>query len=180
MPNTGTGTCYADRGGVERQDAISFITDAFSPVTSNVPVGAVPFTSTVTMSPATSNWGAPLSYTVDFGDGSAPVTAALSDGRFVASHPYTATGSFGVQIVATDAAGLRQTAVQGVYALTAQPVQGTLTAAPDRPFTDSPVTPDEADFSATPGGANWLGGTATLSYGDGTPAASPGLYRHVG
>jgi hypothetical protein len=172
VPNTGTGTCYADRGAIEQQDAIPFITNVFSPSTKGIPVGAVPFTSTLALSPATSNWGAPLSYTVDFGDGSAPVTPTLAGGRFVASHRYTATGTHQIQIAATDAAGLTQSAILGVDALAAQPTPGTLSATPDREYAGGPVTPDAADFSATVNGY-WPGGQMTVSYGDGTPAAAP-------
>ena len=40
------------------------------------PAGAVPFTTGVTVtSGGTSGWGEPVSYTVDFGDGSSPAPA---------------------------------------------------------------------------------------------------------
>jgi hypothetical protein len=75
VADAGRGTCHADRGPYERQDTIA-ITDTTSPTTvSNSPAGPVPFTFGETVTSATSTWGAPVNYTVGFGDGSASVPA---------------------------------------------------------------------------------------------------------
>ena len=181
VPDTGAGTCAADRGAVELQDTMPAITSTLSPVVSAVPAGITPATVTVTItSPATSNFGYPVSYAVDFGDGSAPVPAGASATGLAASHQYTAPGLYTVTITGTDANGAtRQGGVGQFYALSAEPVRGSLTATP-RGLSTGSVLPDEASYTATYGSEAWQVASTMLSYGDGTPAASPTSYSSSG
>jgi PKD repeat protein len=101
VPNTGVGTyTYYDRGAAQRQDTVSFpslayplLEDAAGQQVAQAPTGA-PISLIGT---AKSAWGGAMTYSVDFGDGSTPVTE--TDGT--ATHTYTTTGDFNVSMTAT-------------------------------------------------------------------------------
>ena len=107
VPNTGVGT-YSDydRGAVQRQDTVSYpgspasyplIEDIKGNQVSQAPTGA-PISVVGT---AVSAWGGSMTYTVDFGDGSTPVTE--TDGT--ATHTYTTGGDFNIEWTARTSYG---------------------------------------------------------------------------
>jgi hypothetical protein len=168
VPNTGLGDCYADRGATELQDTLPGVGFGISPEVNNLPAGAAPVTATVTMSLAAekSSFGYPVSYMVNFGDGSAPAPAVAGGSSLLASHDYQAPGVYTVSVTATATDGTTdQINETPFYVLDSQPPQESLTATPDY------GQPDTASFTATVPGHNDLS-SETLSYGDGTPAES--------
>jgi hypothetical protein len=165
VPNTGTGTCYGDRGAIERQDSIPAIADKPSPANaSGIQVGIVPFTFTDVITPATSAWGQPLSYTVNYGDGTPSVTLAAD----TAQHPYTAEGQYGVTITATTPTGLTATKAVTVNALGATPHVPVVTAVP-YVVGNGEYLQDSAQFSATDGTFGWELASAAFDNGQGDP-----------
>jgi PKD repeat protein len=171
----GNGTCHADRGAIELQDSLPF-TVAQSPVISSgaqagLTAGAVPFADSLTVAgPATSPWNEPVTYTLSFGDGSAPVTA--TPGTAV-PHTYTAVGNYTITITATDTGGSGNHATTAAYALPATPLPAILSAAPYGG--GGMITPDMADFTASFGSSSWEVATDTLAYGDGA-VSRPGTH----
>lgn len=167
----GNGTCHADRGAYERQDAMP-ITYTRSPVlSSGTTAGTVPFTSGVTItSGTTSAWKEPISYTVDFGDGTA--SAAATPGTEV-THMYTTPGQYTVTITATDTSGSADTATYTAFALTDQPLTAGLSARPNGFGSSTGISPDTADFTASFGARAWELSSDILAFGDGTRATSP-------
>ena len=163
----GNGTCYADRGAFERQDSLLPITDTRSPVNaSGVSLGEVPFTFSETItSPATSAWGAPVAYSINFGDGTPSVPA--TPGTAV-SHPFTAEGQYTLTITATGPNGLTKTATGTVDALPAQPHTPVLTVAPFDTPSGSYIT-DSAQLNGSYDGTsnNWEVASSALKFGDG-------------
>ncbi len=76
----------------------------------------MPFNLSVTLSaPATSGWGEPVSYTIDFGDGSGPVQMASAS---TTSHTYTTPGQFRLTMTAADTGGSTVTYQRQVVAET--------------------------------------------------------------
>lgn len=171
----GNGTCHADRGAIELQDSLP-VTATQSPVISSgaqagLTVGVVPFTDSLTVSgPATSPWNEAVTYTVSFGDGSAPVRA--TPGTAV-PHAYTAVGDYTITITATDTGGSSGHASNAAYVLPATPPPATLSAAP---YTGGGIiTPGMAAFTASFGSSSWEVATDTLAYGDGA-VSRPGTH----
>ena len=103
VPNTGAGTyTYYDRGAVQRQDTVTFpsypqIENAGGAQVDQAPTG-VPISMVGT---AASAWGGSMTYTVDFGDGSTPVTETSG----TATHTYTGTGDFNINMTARSSYG---------------------------------------------------------------------------
>ena len=141
----GNGGCHASRGAYARQDSlpVTYTAPPIPPLDSTgYPAGVVPYTFGVTVTSATtSGWDEPVSYTVDFGDGSAPVPATPGTAT---THQYRTPGEFTVTITAADAGGSTTAATDQVYAL--------------------PVKPLAIGLSAAPGGLD--AGTFTFSPGD--------------
>ncbi|HTJ70257.1 MAG TPA: PKD domain-containing protein [Actinospica sp.] len=106
VADTGAGTySYYDRGAVQRQDTVSLpnlsypqVENAAGNVVSQAPTGAPISMTNIT---ASSSWGGSMTYTVDFGDGSASVPA--TNGR--ATHTYTAAGNFNIDMTARSSYG---------------------------------------------------------------------------
>ncbi len=128
IPNTGTGpVSYADRGAFENHDLITVPADeSASPAN-----GTVPFTTSVPVGDATSSWHEPLTYCVDFGDGSAPVTGT---GANPPQHTYTTPGAYTETVTVTDTDGVTRTRTTKVVAATDDPPPASLSAA----LADSP------------------------------------------
>jgi parallel beta-helix repeat protein len=161
VADSGNGTCHADRGASERQDTLSV---GATPSPAN-PIGVAPFTLGLTVtSPAISGWNEPVSYTIDFGDGTDPVPA--TPGTAV-SHQYATEGRYGYTITAADTSGstLKSTILGRVSVLGAQPPAATLTAAPSTggDFID-PIT---AAYKAVVGDRSWEVSSMMLTPGDG-------------
>jgi hypothetical protein len=169
VPNAGSGSCHADRGVSERQDNLLIIAEP-SPVNfAGNAAGAVPFTFSVSISsPATSGWNEPVTYTIDFGDGSPPVPAAPG----TTSHLFTTAGRYTYRITAADTGGSTLTNGFVVYALDTAPAQAALTAAPAGLAAKS-ITPDAADFRMSIGAAAWEVFNTSIDFGDGSSKAGP-------
>jgi len=113
VTDTGVGTCYADRGAFELQDSLNPAPSAITPTSLQ---GPVPFNLTVTLNaPAKSGWGEPVSYTIDFGDGSGPVLVASAS---TTSHTYTTAGQYTLTMTAADTGGSTVTYQRQVVAET--------------------------------------------------------------
>ncbi|WP_328390788.1 Ig-like domain repeat protein [Streptomyces sp. NBC_00400] len=136
---------------------------------------AVAFTAVVTGVPPTT--GTPSgTVTFDFGDGSAPVPAALTGGTATVSHVYTAasgtpyevTVSYGGDVFFIPSSGT-DTQVVGAASTTT-----TVQSAPDPLVAGQSVTL-VARVAPVPPGDGAPGGTVTFDFGDGTPAVTAPL-----
>jgi PKD repeat protein len=168
----GSGNCYASRGAVARQDSLPLTFTSPALNSAGYPAGAVPFTTGVTITgDAASAWGEPVSYTVDFGDGSSPAPATPGTAL---THTYPAAGQYTITLTATDTSGMTVDENLGtVYAIPDQaPVAG-LSAAPDGLHTTPGITADTADFTASTGVADWAIATSAISYGGPGEAWNP-------
>ena len=149
----GNGSCYASRGAYARQDRlpVTYTAPPIPPLDSaGYPAGVVPYTFGVTVtSAATSPWDEPVSYTVNFGDGSAPVPATPGTAT---THQYTTPGEYTITITAADTSGSTATATDPVYALPAKPLAIGLSAAPggldavDFTFSPGNIGTDDAEY----------------------------------
>jgi PKD repeat protein len=153
------GTCHADRGPFERQDSLTMGSVQVTPASLKPTVGQV-VTVGLSASSATSGWGEPVTYTADFGDGSAPATIPAGG---TAQHAYTATGKHTITVTAADTGGTTAVATQQVTVYTAQAptltVQSSLSNVP---------LPDTAYFTVSAGSDAWEIASATMNFGDGT------------
>ncbi|MFB6437043.1 Ig-like domain repeat protein [Streptomyces sp. NPDC056411] len=139
-------------------------------------VAGQPVAFTATVTPVEPGAGLPTgTMTFDFGDGTAPVVAAVVAGVATAGHafagtagsPYTLTASYGGDADFTASTG---TADHSVARATSGVV---LTVSPDASVSGQPVTVT-ATVTATAPGAGTPTGTVTVDFGDGTaPVAVP-------
>ena len=163
VADTGTGTCHADRGAFELQDPIALIfTNGGGPAQ-----GIAPFTLTITVtSGGTSPWNEPVSYSVDFGDGSAPQSVAA--GGSVA-HTYTVPGPYELTVTAADTGGSSVTRGLRVVVGTVSPPSEGLSTGPDvfTALTHSGISGDVGKFTITPGPDSWEVASTALDFGDG-------------
>jgi PKD repeat protein len=137
----GNGSCYASRGAYAPQDSMPVTYTAPPLDSSGYQAGVVPYTYGVTVtSAATSAWGEPVSYTIDFGDGSSPSPAVPGT---AITHQYTTPGQYPVTITAADTSGSTDSATLApVYALPVQPLAIGLSAVQ--------AGEDAADFTFSP------------------------------
>lgn len=121
VPNSGTGNGFRDRGAVELQ-SFYLKTQAL-----NVTEGPSPLPVTVTVGVGTM-WIAPLTYTVDFHDGSQPVSSSTP----TIQHVYTAVGYHTPTVTVSDASGFTRAFPLGnsVDVGTPGPIQPKLTLTP--------------------------------------------------
>jgi PKD domain/Right handed beta helix region len=182
VTDTGTGTCHADRGAFELQDPIVL---TFGDGGTNQ--GIVPFTLTITItSGATSPlWNEPVSYSVNFGDGSTPQSVAAGGS---VSHTYTVPGPYRLAVTAADTGGSSLTRSLPIVAGTTTPPTDGLTTGPDI-FTapnSSGISGDVGKFTITPGPDSWEVASTTLDFGDGSSTSLGSLlswthlYPHPG
>ncbi|WP_170314245.1 Ig-like domain repeat protein, partial [Streptomyces angustmyceticus] len=136
---------------------------------------AVAFTAVVTGVPPTT--GTPTgTVTFDFGDGSAPVPAALTDGAATVSHVYTAPSgtpyevsvSYGGDVFFVPSSGT-DTQVVGAASTTT-----TVQVSPDPSLAGQGVTL-VARVAPVPPGDGAPTGTVTFDFGDGTPTVTAPL-----
>jgi PKD repeat protein len=162
VPDTGTGSCHADRGAVELQDPIvvSFSHGGTSQ-------GIVPFRITITItSKASRPWNELVSYSVDFGDGSAPESVSASGS---VTHTYTVPGVYQLAVTGRDTGGSSATKGLRVVVGTVSPPSDGLTTGPDV-FTApkySGISVVSGDFIITPGPDSWEVANTALDFGDG-------------
>lgn len=162
VADTGTGahTTY-DRGAFERQDTLPMPSGA----TSSSGIGPL----SVSVTPGIGNpgsWGLPLTYTVDFGDGSAAVT----DVSGTVTHTYTTPGVYAEKVTVTDANGSGATRTAKVTVGTATPPATSLTVRPEifQGTVDAgsaSLTLDHSD--------NWELASRTVSWGDASSDSVP-------
>jgi len=109
VTDTGTGTCYADRGAYELEDGLAFSVST----TPAALAGPAPFTVGVTATPGAtpSTWGETVTYSADFGDGTGPQQAPAGQ---PVTHTYTAPGQYILAVTASDTGGTTRTARQQV------------------------------------------------------------------
>ncbi|MFK0107925.1 PKD domain-containing protein [Streptomyces sp. NPDC091217] len=159
VDNTGNGTGHPDRGALERQDTLTIASgDVPTPPKGLAPLGISMKTD------ATSSWGAALTYSVDFGDGSDPATG--TPGTPV-SHTYGTPGLYTTRITFTEPDGTNaEKSYAGVVAGTATPPAAALSVAPDT--ASGQVNAGFARFTVPAPADSWEVGYRTLSYGDGT------------
>jgi PKD repeat protein len=147
VANTGVGV--VDIGAVEREDPIA-TTVALS--ASQAPTGGT-VTATVT---ASGGWGPITGYTVNFGDGSAPVESATPS----VQHTYSAAGYHQVTATATDS-----------YGYSGKAASATVTVVPPAPLamtaTLTPVAAKGVDVHVTETDG-WNVTKVTYDFGDGT------------
>ncbi|WP_435242247.1 Ig-like domain repeat protein [Streptomyces cucumeris] len=129
----------------------------------------VTFTATVTGVPPTT--GTPTgTVTFDFGDGTDPVTTALTGGTATVGHayaapsetPYTITATYNGEVLFFGSTGT------DTQVVTAASTTTTLTGTPDPSQTGQPVT-FVARVAPVAPGAGTPTGTVTFDFGDGTP-----------
>ncbi|MFJ5118709.1 PKD domain-containing protein [Kitasatospora sp. NPDC088548] len=111
IANTGTGVGYHDRGAVDLHDPIWASLSATDSPSDGHPLKG---TATGSVDPG---WSL-ASATLDFGDGSAPLTSVTTK-TFPAEHDYPAAGTYTVTLTATSTAGVTRTATR---TLTIRPV----------------------------------------------------------
>ncbi|CAL2056119.1 PKD domain-containing protein [Streptomyces murinus] len=168
VADTGTGTtARPDRGAIERQDSITVPGDDM-PSPSR---GVAPFVTSVRTDDATTGWGKPIAtYSVDFGDGSAPVTQA--PGAPI-THAYTTPGVYAPAMTVTDADGssstVRSAAVDvGTTAPPATSLSGALATT-----ADGQVDAGEALFTVPQPANAWEVAYRVLTFGDGDQESLP-------
>ncbi|MFC1442705.1 PKD domain-containing protein [Streptacidiphilus sp. N1-10] len=159
VTNTGTGLGYTDRGAVEFQDPLAISGIALTPAATK---GPYPLDVTATAS-VNNPWGAAVSYTFDFGDGSTPVS---SDSP-TATHTYTtATPKSGDQITATATTADGRTST---YYVAAPTVVAPAPLTPNLVITHSPATPYIYTADTTGSADAWQITDTRIDFGDGTP-----------
>ncbi|MFI1304089.1 Ig-like domain repeat protein [Streptomyces sioyaensis] len=128
---------------------------------------AVTFTATVAAVPPAS--GAPTgTVTYDFGDGTPPVTAPLTDGSAQLTHAYTsaAHSPYAVTVVYSGDLNFLDSNATDIHSVEQAGTVTTVTAAPDPSVTGESVT---VTVTPTAPGAGIPTGRATFDFGDGTP-----------
>ncbi|GAA3796692.1 hypothetical protein GCM10022403_033230 [Streptomyces coacervatus] len=157
VDNTGTGTPPPDRGAVEREDVITIPADAYPSS------GIAPFDTSV-KTDAVSNWAKALTYSVDFGDGSAPVTGAAGS---PIAHTYSTPGRYLARITVTDSDGTSTAGANWTMAATATPPPASLSAAVDA-TSDGQINAGTAQFAVPEPTDSWEVLSRVLDFGDGS------------
>nr|WP_237503459.1 Ig-like domain repeat protein [Streptomyces sp. SID8375] len=132
----------------------------------------VAFTATLVGVPPTT--GTPTgTVTFDFGDGTAPVTAPLTDATATVNHAYTGASDTPYAVTVNYSGDLYFMATTGTDtpAVEAAPTTTTVTHGPDPSLAGQPVT-FVARVAPTPPGAGAPTGTVTFDFGDNTPPAT--------
>ena len=170
----GNGGCYASRGAFARRDTLPLTFAAPALNSAGYPAGTVPYSTGVTITgDGTSAWGEPVSYTVDFGDGSssAPATPGTA-----LTHAYPTAGQYTITLSATDTSGMTVDANVGtVYALAGSEPTAGLSAAPAGLGTTTGIESDTAVFTASPGSTGWEIAGSVISYGGSGTGSGSGI-----
>ncbi|MEC4576527.1 PKD domain-containing protein [Streptomyces virginiae] len=166
VANTGKDGGFLDRGAYESHDQLSTATvsvdQPWAPVGTTVEVKAS----------SNSRWPTGMTYSVDFGDGSAPVvTRQGGDPAAVASHVYASPCACVVKVTASNAAGKKVHAEQPVKVTPAGALTAAFTATQVLPSSDSPaerISPLTVRFDPAASAAPWPLTRADVDFGDGT------------
>ncbi|MFF2039612.1 PKD domain-containing protein [Kitasatospora sp. NPDC058170] len=127
VANTGPNGTFRDRGAYEVR-GLSSVTLTVVGTAHEFPAGPAPLTVDLTAD-AVNRWGTTLTYTFDFGDGTAPVTGPAKTVR----HTYTAVGDYHPKVTVTDGRGgsVTTTYSQPVQAGEDKPLGAALTVTQD-------------------------------------------------
>ncbi|WP_420079950.1 PKD domain-containing protein [Streptomyces sp. JL4002] len=161
VPNTGKDGGYLDRGAREGQNWLESITAELDQPWA--PVGT-PVKATAT---AVSAWAGPLTYTYDFGDGSAPVVTK----ERTATHAYRSPCECTVKVSAQNEAGQTLTTQQTARAAAAGPLAAAFTSRPFLPSAQDPkalVLPLTVEVDPRTTAAPWPVRQLDVDFGDGT------------
>ncbi|MEU9499694.1 Ig-like domain repeat protein [Streptomyces sp. NPDC048196] len=129
-----------------------------------------PVTFTASVSPLEPGSGAPTGTLVfDFGDGSPPVAAPVTDGKATATHSYTSTAGSPYTVTVTYGGDGDFEGSAGSETHTVNPARTTttVTSAPDPSTVGQPVT-FTAKVTPAPPGAGIPTGSVTFDFGDGS------------
>jgi hypothetical protein len=161
VANTGVGTNAPDLGAFEWQDPIGL---GFT----GVPLaGVAPMRATISFTQLTSAWSEPVTATVDFGDGSPPVTTSGGS----VSELYTVPGTYKVTITAADTGGSTLVRNATVVAATNTLPVPTLGVGPfiyEQPAGVNNVMGGSATFTINAAADPWELTSRVLNFGDGT------------
>ncbi|MFI5866695.1 PKD domain-containing protein [Streptomyces sp. NPDC051546] len=167
VANTGKDGGFLDRGANETNDRLSSasmsVLNAWAPVGTTVQVDAW----------ATTDWPSGMSYSVDFGDGSAPVVTTPKGGGLVAvaSHVYGSPCACVVKVTASNGSGKKVFTERPVKVTAAGPLTAAFTATPVLPVSDSPterVSPLTVQVDPSATATPWPVSRADVDFGDGT------------
>ncbi|MFF9819066.1 Ig-like domain repeat protein, partial [Streptomyces sp. NPDC014006] len=160
-----TGSTATDTHLVRRALTLTTVTSSPDP---SVVGESVTFTATV--APLAPGQGSPTgTIAFDFGDGTTPVTATLTNGTATVTHvfaaragsPYTVTATYGGNLDFVSSSGTDTHTVNRASTVT------TVTSSPDPSVVGQPVTFTATVAPVTPG-AGTPTGTITFNFGDGT------------
>jgi hypothetical protein len=161
VPNTGTGIGYIDRGAIELQDAMTLADTINGTHSSNVL--HAPEGGTITLAMSTQrNWMPVAQYTVDFGDGTAPVTTTAS----TLTHVYATPNSYGITMTATDQLGATATTYDHVDVVPPAPLVPIITTPSTGPLT--------VEVDASQSTDSWTMLYVTCDFGDGSAPQTSG------
>ncbi|MEU1851888.1 Ig-like domain repeat protein [Streptomyces sp. NPDC019990] len=164
--STGTGTHTVNQAATT-----TTVTSAPDPSVVGQPV-----TYTATVTPVPPAAGTPTgTVTLDFGDGTTPTTAPLTDGTATLTRPYTARTGSPYTITATYGGSTAFTGSTGTdtHTVNQAATTTTVTSTPDPSVVGQPVT-YTATVTPVPPAAGTPTGTVTLDFGDGTtPTTAP-------
>ncbi|MER6319971.1 PKD domain-containing protein [Streptomyces sp. NPDC001581] len=174
VPNTGKDGGYLDRGAFELYDELRSVRaeleQGWAPVGTTVKVKAT----------ADSRWLAALTYTYDFGDGTAPVVTTATSAEHVYDKPCACT----VKVTASNKVRQQVSATVTAKVTAATPLTTAFTAQPVLPNPDAPrefVPPLSAE--ADPRGATtpWPVQRVDVDFGDGAKESRDALepVRHA-
>ncbi|MFE3551967.1 Ig-like domain repeat protein [Streptomyces kronopolitis] len=153
------------------QPAVSTTVIGFSPDPS---VSGQPVTVTATVTAEAPGAGTPTgTVTFDFGDGTTPVTAPVTDGTASTTHAWSSTSGSPYTLTATYSgdAGFTPSKATGTKTVTAAATTTAVASSPDPSVPGQTVTLTATVAPAAPG-AGTPTGTVTFTFGDGTPAVT--------
>ncbi|MGP3945921.1 Ig-like domain repeat protein [Streptomyces sp. 6N106] len=160
-PSVGT-----DSHTVERAETATSVTSAPDPSAAGEPV-----TVTTTVTAVAPGAGTPTgTVTLDFGDGTPPVTPPLTGGSVTATHTYTsATGSpYSITAAYSGDSNFSASTGTDLQSVGQSATTTAVASAPDPSAAGEPVTVTTTVTAVAPG-AGTPTGTVTLDFGDGTP-----------
>jgi hypothetical protein len=164
FPNTGVGTCYADRGAQEQEDEMNFGAAVSQSAQTTDGTVTVQLSNAPASSTGSYAWNEPVTYTADWGDGT-PVTTIAANGA--ATHQYATAGTYLITLTATDTSGSTHTVQRVVTVYTATPPALTLSATTRN--SAGAITAGAATFTGALSqiADTWELSSATIDFGDG-------------
>ncbi|WP_336053081.1 Ig-like domain repeat protein [Streptomyces sp. CA2R101] len=181
-PYTLTGTYngdtnYTASSGTDTQSVSKAATTTAVVSSPDPTVAGQPTTLTATVASVAPGAGTPTgTVTFDFGDGTSPVTAALSGGTATVAHTYTGTSGSPYTLTGTYNGDANYTTSHGADTQTVGRAATTtsLVSAPDAGVVGQPITLTATVAPVAPG-AGTPTGTVTFTFGDGTTATTATL-----